>query len=95
MAYYSARLYYYLTRECPAGQGYADVVFIPRGGHMDKPAMIIELKWNRTAAGAIEQIKNREYVKALEGYNGKLLLVGINYDKKMKKHDCIIEEFRL
>ena len=55
--------------------------------------MIVELKWNEPAEGAIAQIKDKKYVKALEGYAGDLLLVGISYQKKSKKHDCIREKF--
>jgi len=57
----------------------------------DKPAMIVELKWDQSARGTISQIKNRQYVKGLEEYKGKLLLIGINYDRKTKTHDCMIE----
>jgi hypothetical protein len=56
------------------------------------PIMVIELKWNKSAQGAIDQIKNRNYPKALEGYGSDILLVGINYDEKTKKHDCVIEK---
>jgi hypothetical protein len=56
------------------------------------PIMVVELKWNKTAQGAIDQIKNRNYPKALEGYGSDILLVGINYDEKTKKHDCVIEK---
>ena len=31
-------------------------------------------------------------MKALEDYKGQLLLVGINYDKDSKNHQCVIEE---
>lgn len=92
LAYYSARVYYIEVREFPAGKGFADIVYVPRRNHMDKPAMIVELKWNRSAEGAIAQIKERKYVKALEEYSGNILLVGINYDKESKKHECVIEE---
>ena len=92
LALYAARNYYTVVREFPTGKGYADMVFLPRKRHMDKPAIIVELKWNRTADGAIEQIKNKEYGKALEEYSGKLLLVGINYDKSTREHECRIEE---
>ena len=54
--------------------------------------MIVELKWNRTAQGAIDQIKNKQYVQSLKEYQGNLLLVGINYDKGSKKHQCVIEQ---
>lgn len=91
LAYYSARQYYTLIREFPAGKGFADIVFLPRQGAPHKPAMIIELKWDISAQGAIRQIKSREYPVSLTEYHGNLLLVGINYDKKSKKHECKIE----
>lgn len=49
------------------------------------------MKWDKSAKGAIRQIKDRQYVKALEGYSGRLYLVGINYQKRTKKHQCLIE----
>ena len=91
LAYYSARQFYTLQRECPAGKGFADIVFMPRK-KTDKPAMIVELKWNASAEGAVEQIENKEYVKALKDYRGAVLLVGINYDKTAKKHRCRIKK---
>ncbi|MGN0159051.1 MAG: AAA family ATPase [Brotaphodocola sp.] len=42
---------------------------------------------------AISQIKERQYMGSLDEYSGNLLLVGINYDKKSKKHECVIEKF--
>lgn len=92
LAYYSARKDYILIRELPTGKGFADMVFLPRK-HCDKPALLIELKWDRSAEGAISQIKKQKYVQALQDYGGKLLLVGINYDKKSKIHQCEIEQF--
>ena len=91
LAYYSARNYYYLKRELPAGKGFADMVFTPRINNSDKPAMIVELKWNQSAQGAIQQVKDKQYVKALEGYSGTVFLVGINYNKDTKQHECLIE----
>lgn len=93
LAYYSARRYYTIIREFPTGKGFADLVYLPRKHHLDKPAMILELKWDQNAESAISQIKSKQYVHALEAYHGNLLLVGINYDKKKKKHRCMIEQF--
>lgn len=93
LAYYSAREYYFSFRELPSGKGFADIVFIPRKNHSDKPALIIELKWNRSAESAITQMKEKRYVKALEHYTGTILLVGVNYRPKTKEHQCIIEEY--
>ena len=90
LAYYSARKDYIMYRELPAGKGFVDIVFIPRR-YSDKPAIIVELKWDKTAEGAIKQIKEKNYSASVEQYNGEIILVGINYNKKSKKHECIIE----
>lgn len=92
LAYYNAMNEYTLIREMPTGKGYADIVFLPRKCS-DKPAMVVELKYNKSVGGAIQQIKDKQYVKVLEEYQGKILLVGINYSKETKKHSCIIEEW--
>ena len=91
LAFYFAREYYTMVRELPAGKGFADVCMIPRPCHLDKPAIVIELKWDKSAVGAIEQIKEKQYGNALKDYQGNLLLAGINYNKKTKKHECVIE----
>lgn len=91
LAFYFAREYYTMIREMPAGKGFADICMIPRKKHSDKPAVVIELKWNKSAVGAIEQIKEKQYVNALKEYQGNLLLAGINYNKMTKKHECVIE----
>lgn len=94
LAYYNAANDYTLVREMPAGRGYADIVFLPRK-YSDRPAMIVELKYDRSAEGAIHQIEEKNYVKALEEYKGNVLLVGINYDKETKKHSCVIREWEI
>ena len=91
LALYSARQKYQVFREFPTGKGFADLVFLPRNA--DCPALVVELKWNRDAKAAIQQIRDRRYGKALEGYTGKILAVGISYDKKTREHSCIIEEY--
>lgn len=91
LAFYFAREYYTIIRELPAGKGFADICFIPRKQHLDKPAVVIELKWDKSACGALKQIKEKCYGNALKDYQGKLLLVGINYSKTTKIHECIIE----
>ena len=91
LAFYFAREYYTMVRELPAGKGFADVCMIPRPCHLDKPAIVIELKWDKSAVGAIEQIKEKQYGNALKDYQGNLLLAGINYNRKTKKHECVIE----
>ena len=89
LAYITARDDYTIIREMPTGKGFADIVLIP---YRDKPAMIIELKWNQEVKTAIDQIKEKKYPKGLEKYKENLLIVGISYDKKTKKHICHIEK---
>ena len=91
IAYMYARNHYTIIREMPSGKGYADMVFIPKD---DKPAMIVELKWNQEVETAIDQIKEKKYPKGLEKYRDNLLLVAISYDKKTKKHSCVIEKYK-
>ena len=95
LAFYFAREYYTVIRELPGCKGFADICFIPREIHMDKPAVVIELKWNKSAEGAIQQIKDKQYIEALKDYHGNLLLAGIDYDKKTKQHSCIIEKWNM
>ena len=97
-AYYAAEKYYTMLPELDAGKGYADRVYIPRPQYVDKPVLIIELKYDKDAEGAIAQIKRQEYPDRLEAYKGNILLVGINYNKDIgntssdfKHHTCDIE----
>ena len=55
------------------------------------PAMVIELKHNKSAESAIKQIKEKNYCQALSQYHGDLLFVGISYDENTKEHTCKIE----
>ena len=57
--------------------------------------MIVELKWDKTAETAIEQIKNRNYPAILNGYCGEVVLVGINYDDRTREHACRIEKIHI
>lgn len=90
IAYYSAKRTYTVERELPAGKGYADLVFKPRRNNSN-PAMIVELKYNKSAESAIQQIKDKNYPDCLKDYSGEILLVGISYDDN-KRHYCRIEK---
>ena len=92
MAYISCVDQYAKVEELPSGHGIADVVFLPKR-RSALPAMIVELKWNKDAEGAIKQIKDRDYPKVLSNYGGRVILVGINYDEETKSHGCMIEEY--
>ncbi len=93
-AYFSYADEYLKFEELPAGDGYADIVYLPKKDS-PLPVLVIELKWNKSAEGAIEQIKDRRYPDALKDYGGEILLVGINYSKDApagnRKHTCRIE----
>ena len=91
IAYYYAVNDYVIHREYASGKGFAHLVLIPRK-HVDSPAIVIELKYNQDADTAISQIKRRNYPDKVAQYAGNLLLVGINYDRETKQHECHIEK---
>ena len=95
-AYFSYGDEYLMFEELPAGSGYADIVYLPKKRSM-LPILVVELKWNQSADGAIAQIKNRRYPEAVKGYGGEILLVGISYDRNApagkRKHQCRIEKY--
>ena len=85
---------YNVVRELPTGKGYADLVYLPKTG-VNKPALLIELKFDKSAQTAITQIKEKNYLQFFKDYKGEVLLVGINYSKDTKTHQCIIERAKL
>ena len=95
IAYLSSMEYYFKpVRELPTGRGFADFVFIPKPEYVSSyPALVVELKWNKNAETALQQIKEKKYPESIKQYTGDILLVGINYDKKTKKHQCLIESY--
>lgn len=92
IAYYSARKDYIIHREFATGNGFTDLVFIPRNGR-NLPVMIVELKKGHSAGEAIQQIKDNDYLHKVLEYTGEILLVGINYDEQ-KGHTCKIEKIQ-
>ena len=93
MAYISCVDQYARMEELPSGHGIADVVFLPKR-RSALPAIIVELKWNREAEGAIAQVQDRNYPKALGHLGGEVILVGISYDAGRKKHTCVIKRHK-
>lgn len=93
LALFAARNFYTVHRELAGGKGFADLVFVPRKQFPEKPALVVELKWDKNAEGAIEQIKRKEYCRSLEEYRGNILLVGVNYEVRTKEHSCMIERY--
>ncbi len=89
ISYKYAEKCYKITPEpnCPTGR--ADLLFTPRApGYIP---IIIELKVDHSPDEAIKQIKDRNYVSTLNGYHGKVMLLGIAYDSKSLKHRSKIE----
>lgn len=78
------KFYHKPVREYPCGKGFADIVYLPLARYPNRPVVVVELKWDKTAQTAVTQIKEREY-------SGEILLVGITYDRKTKEHQCVIE----
>ena len=85
---------YNVVRKLPTGKGYADLVYLPKPG-VNKPALLIELKFDKSAQTAITQIKEKNYLQFFKDYKGEVLLVGINYSKGTKTHQCIIERTQI
>lgn len=99
MAYYAGQKYYTTIQELDSGKGYVDLVYLPSPKNADKPALLIELKYNRSVDMAANQIRNKEYMQKLEHYKGNILLISVNYDKEAdvnsseyKHHTCMIEK---
>lgn len=90
LCYLAARDEYQIGREEKSGKGYCDYLFIPKKSR--KAAIVLELKIDDTPENAIDQIKQKNYMQKAEDCR-ELLLVGISYDKKGKKHQCRIEKY--
>ncbi len=89
----SMNRYFKPIRELPSGKGFCDVVYIPKPESRDNsPALVVELKWDKSALSAIGEIKAKHFPDSIKDYTDNILLVGINYDKTTKKHECIIEK---
>ena len=95
IAYLGAMQYYFKpVRELPTGRGFADFIFIPKPEYKSTyPALVVELKWNQDTTTALQQIKDKKYPESILDYTGEILLVGINYDKTSKEHQCRIEKY--
>jgi len=82
---------YLKVEELPSGKGIADVVYLPKRKSM-LPALVIELKWNKSSEGAVHQIMEKNYPAVLKDFGGEIVIVGINYDVKTKEHSCAIKK---
>jgi hypothetical protein len=89
LAYYYAKNDYIVHREYASGKGFADLVLIPRK-NVSSPAIVVELKYGSPVDTALSQIRQKNYPAKVAEYADNLLLVGISYDPKTKKHSCVI-----
>lgn len=101
LVYLAARDHYRVEREDRAGKGYVDFIFYPETGR-NAAGIILELKVDHTPEEAVRQIKERKYALRFAGklgeekrYAGKVLGVGISYDRKVKIHRCRVEELQV
>ena len=90
LAYYAAKPFYKIFHELPTGKGFADMVFIPLP-NSPRPAIVVELKYDKSADSAIDQIKRKNYPKSLQGFSKRIVLCGINYNKSTSKHEVAME----
>ena len=97
LVYLAARDFYRIEREEKAGIGYVDFIFYPEKD-LGLDAIILELKVNHTPEEAVQQIKDKKYALRFSPgigeerkYTGRILAVGIAYDKRTKKHVCKVE----
>ena len=88
MGYLAALDRYHIVREDKAGKGYVDFLFDPL--RKSDPVIILELKYKHSAKNALQCIHNRNYAGRFTDYS-RILLVGINYSERTKKHTCLTE----
>ena len=71
VAYLSAMQYYFKPiRELPTGRGFSDFVFIPKKEYANEyPALVTELKWNKNAQTALNQIKEKQHIFGMNFFN--------------------------
>ena len=100
LVYLAARDSYRVKREDKAGIGYADFIFYPVLDR-SQDCIILELKVDSTPEEAVEQIKKKRYALAFAPkigekpvYTGRILAVGIAYDRQNKTHECMVEVLR-
>jgi hypothetical protein len=73
--------------------GYIYAFYLPKPGNLTLPALLIEMKCNRSKA-AKKQLIAKDYAdKAKENGCRKILLVGIKCSERTMRHTCKIQEF--
>ncbi len=92
LSFIAARDSYTIIPEFPSGDGYADVVLVPYKPKRNEPAIVVELKVDSAVETGLDQIRRRKYPSSLKHYENNLVLVGVSYDRKTKKHSAIVEK---
>ena len=99
LVYLSARNEYRIEREDRAGKGFADFLFYPLNPKKD--CIILELKVDRNPDDAIGQIVDKKYALKFRGrlgdesaYTGRILAVGMTYNRDSKEHYCKVIAIR-
>ena len=97
LVYLAARDKYRVEREDRAGKGFVDFIFYPE--RKDEDGIILELKVDASPEEAVQQIIDKKYLLRFKGrlgekrkFTGRILAVGISYDRKTKVHACKVEE---
>jgi len=92
-AYFSAHINYDVKEEEPNGNGIPNFIFFPK--NKKETVIVLEVKLNSSAKAAIKQIHQKEYHHGLleKGYEGNVLLIGINCSSNRRNYTCIIEEY--
>ena len=88
VGYLAALDTYRISREDRAGKGYVDFLFDPL--RKNDPVIILELKYNHSPKNALKCIHERGYISRFRDHRS-ILLVGINYSDRTKKHSCLTE----
>ena len=88
LVYLNARDTYRLEREEKTGKGFVDFIFHPL--RLESPAIILELKKNSSPEKVLEQIREKDDMQKVNGCK-QILLAGIAYDSKTKKHHVSME----
>lgn len=96
LVYLAARDEYRVEREDKAGKGFVDFIFYPV--RQDQDCIILELKADHTPEEAIRQIKEKEHALRFRGktaeqsrFRGRILAVGISYNRDTKEHKCKVQ----
>ena len=95
MAFYAGQKYYTTIQELDSGKGYVDLVYLPSPKTPDKPALLIELKYDKSLETAADQIRKKNYPQKLLHYKDNLLLISINYERDADSRDVLYKHHSL